>query len=402
MSTAPSLLRAYPSSARRRPIFRLPFIVAVGIALIYPALQLFGLLVAQVGDGLPEVVEPYQRFVARMTPFLLAIALGVYGFSRGSKSPLLKGKYGEWLRQTPWRAGLPLPLGPAVLVWEDLIPIAVTCAEATYALGPYAPLAPLLAFGIAYSMFGGLLSFIRARLSAGIYLLFFGWPGVLLAIPRPMLAMALTALLLILNEVGVRRALRKFPWHFRVREEGDRIAKQRTGVRWTLGPHTLPAPIPLAHGLLISAWIGWSVFCATSLNPSLSKWGPRSSSDVGGVTVALVVVALLRWACYCLGYRPPITLWGRLQTGRLIIPGYDYVQLAVLGTLLTALLTPIAFRAAGCPPALAFALATTLTLGAAINIPPTIRRWRLTGHHRIWTMNSEPASRREQITSSAR
>ena len=62
------------------------------------------------------------------------------------------------------------------------------------------------------------------------------------------------------------------------------------------------------------------------------------------VTVIALVVRLL---IYTGPFRPPISLRGRIATGRWVIPGYDYVLLAPLCTLLTALVGLVLAISAG-------------------------------------------------------
>ncbi len=83
------------------------------------------------------------------------------------------------------------------------------------------------------------------------------------------------------------------------------------------------------------------------------------------------------------GLRPPITLGGRLMTGRPIIPGYDKIfPTPLLGLCLAAGIGWVGFRF-GAPPEIHGPIAMTaglmiLTLGG-----PSLKRWRLTGTHTI-------------------
>ena len=89
--------------------------------------------------------------------------------------------------------------------------------------------------------------------------------------------------------------------------------------------------------------------------------------------------------------RPPISLWGRIMTARWIIPGYDCVFVAPLCTLLVALIG-LAVGIVADPAywgTVVYPLTMAAALIVALNMGPSLARWRLTGHHRIapWPVN---------------
>ena len=72
--------------------------------------------------------------------------------------------------------------------------------------------------------------------------------------------------------------------------------------------------------ILISMLFGWLVFCFESLVPD-----PRDqvvSCRCSSYALALAI-PLMRLTLYVGMYRDPISFWGRVRTGRWIIPGYD-------------------------------------------------------------------------------
>jgi hypothetical protein len=86
---------------------------------------------------------------------------------------------------------------------------------------------------------------------------------------------------------------------------------------------------------------------------------------------------------YCNGYAPPINIWGRLTTGRLIIPGYDQVVLApfaVLAVGIAAWYVPLWLEF---NPIFATPIALAMMWWIIWGMPPSLRQWRLTGNHRI-------------------
>jgi hypothetical protein len=392
-----NLLRAYPPSALRRPLFTFALWSALGILFLYVLAHVGGWCVIAAGDHLSFIVDGVNSGIRRAMPAVMSIALVFYALSRVTRySPLLVGRYGTWLANTPWRPGMPLPLGPSTLVWEDLAPLGTAVAIAIYASGPSAWLAPFTTFVVVYSLVN-LVPFGRARQSTSFYLFGFAWPLVLLTWLNTPLAMSIVALILLATEVGIRHALRTFPGQSRQWAEEKRLDKLRTAGRWPLGPQPAEVAIPLSHGLLIPACVGWITFCVMATDDRCATWSHDMSFGLLFVILASVVIALTRWAVYCGRYFPPISIWGRVRTGRWIIPGYDVALIAPLLTLFTAIVLPLALRAIGVMPAATYPVSIAAVLTIAFNAPPTFRRWSLTGHHRIYSMNTSARQTTQQV-----
>ena len=95
------------------------------------------------------------------------------------------------------------------------------------------------------------------------------------------------------------------------------------------------------------------------------------------------MLPISRLAIYVDGYYSPISLWGRIWTGRWIIPGYDRVFIAPLVIIAVGPLSVYCLQAVGLPLDVAATVGIgTMTLAALI-LPPRLRSWRLTGQHRI-------------------
>jgi hypothetical protein len=95
------------------------------------------------------------------------------------------------------------------------------------------------------------------------------------------------------------------------------------------------------------------------------------------------IAVMLRLTVYCLPCWPPISAWGRLRTGRWIIPGYDKVLVApalalVLGTVVPELWFWY-------EPGLRFLQPLFLTAALLIifNLGPSFRAWCLTAPARL-------------------
>jgi hypothetical protein len=66
----------------------------------------------------------------------MGIAAAGYGYCRARFfHPVINKSYGTWLAQTPWQFPMPLPAGPAQLVWQDVAVIVSLMAFAV--LPPY-------------------------------------------------------------------------------------------------------------------------------------------------------------------------------------------------------------------------------------------------------------------------
>ena len=149
------------------------------------------------------------------------------------------------------------------------------------------------------------------------------------------------------------------------------------GLGWpfaALGPRS-PSTLPARDALLLGALGGWWMHCA--------GWTMDSRDTTMVLGFVLGLSPLARLLCYLASHLPPISLWGRIRTGRWVIPGYDRVFIAPLaawagGALLLLALHSAGVAVEGCAPVVvAFVMATVLGLG------PGRREWQLTGQHRI-------------------
>jgi len=98
------------------------------------------------------------------------------------------------------------------------------------------------------------------------------------------------------------------------------------------------------------------------------------------------ICAGYRWVRYCIRYWPPISFFGRIATGRFVIPGYDRVFVAPLCSLLICILLPKFLYNAGLSIDVFAPVTVTLALISIRTIGPTLRDWELTGQHRIVTV----------------
>jgi hypothetical protein len=194
----------------------------------------------------------------------------------------------------------------------------------------------------------------------------------------------LTVIYLLMHE-ALWRALARFPWP----TEGivvDRNLPLRQEKEF--GPSCgwpydrFHRDIRIARGLrksdalLISMLAGWSVY---SLEPWLAF---LSTSPAVAFNVAVFTVLQRLWI-YRQGYAAPISLAGRLASGRWIIPRHDQVYLGPLLALMGLTGGLVLGRVLEFGPRGSFAMATFLAFLPALSAPPSLRRWRLTAEHRL-------------------
>jgi hypothetical protein len=86
---------------------------------------------------------------------------------------------------------------------------------------------------------------------------------------------------------------------------------------------------------------------------------------------------------YTIGYAPPISLLGRLATGRLVIPGYDVVFAAPLAVAMVAWLLPEAAVGIAVPSLIAIPVTAAIAVWLSLALPPRRAVWHYTGQHRI-------------------
>ena len=132
--------------------------------------------------------------------------------------------------------------------------------------------------------------------------------------------------------------------------------------------------------LMWSLLLAWWASC---FGPFLRD-GDRYRVFLLSVSGLLLFASMItRLSLYKIGYESPISPWGRLWTGRWIIPRHDVV---FLGPALIPIAPGLAFGAClagGVPWRVAGPIALGVMLSAARATPPSLRRGRLTGRHRM-------------------
>ncbi len=335
---------------------------------------------------------------------LLGLFALLYGGYRAYFHPAGNREYYTWLSKTPWRLGKTLPLGPVHLVPQDLVVLAVL--EGLWVYVPVAvfplPLAfllpiPLLLFLLSYSL--NLSSFIVFAGGNGCTLYFlFGLGWIVYMLPNLLAGLGVAIVTYALMQVALRRNLAQFPWHNDL--DWDRIsgfvdagANRRATplVGWPFNALMYRAN-EVRNPLLVSVVVGWWAFQLEGLvRLFTSGYDLTLASDFGffwtvmrftygGLAVIFVGWRLFR---YLPGHRSPISIFGRIATGRIIIPGFDKVFVVPICALLTMCFLPSCLEMLG----VSFFGAQSIALGFAVfmtlKIGPTCEEWDLTGDYRM-------------------
>jgi len=192
----------------------------------------------------------------------------------------------------------------------------------------------------------------------------------------PPIVLAMTAILCVIAQVSLQRSLAKFPWDiltFDAKEicppsPFDRLSPQQIRFR-------MSAIQGILLGLLAGAWtyaISWQ------------SDAPENPVDARGAFIVLLIVAsLARLLIYVYQGAAPVSLIGRVATGRLVLPGYDKILIAPAIAALLALITPQLLIQFDFPGPSWKGITVGLVASALFGIGPTLANWRLTGTHRI-------------------
>jgi hypothetical protein len=300
--------------------------------------------------------------------------------------PYYAGHYKRWLELTPWTSRKPLPLGPVAPTWGDglymatVILLSATQPEprsmqllCVFLMSHLLVLLPTLWLGswaIGYTTAAGL----------GLLVRLFNTPTACLV--------AATCVYLIAYE-GLRRSLEKFPWPSRLAQPssqnvlGDQAVEQVMQVGWPYGQMLAEVrdarPISRLDALLGCMLLSWWIDCIASLFTDPQ----RRLSFLGFVCLAILAAPFIRLMVYLRGYAAPLSLWARIRLLKPIVPGYDRVFIGPVCSLLAGPMTLALLTALRAPLDICLAIACGMIVLVALLTPPTLRRWRLTGAHRM-------------------
>lgn len=340
----------------------------------------------------------------RVRDLLLAASAAGYGLFRVWRThPLFHEKYRNFLALTPWDRSKPLLLGPVHLVPQDALFLAILFGWASFRPGlplPVVPLALLCSYLIASA-----LALQSTRQPWFAYAILFGL-GLSVRLAWIDLWLALTAAIATYPVAwqGIWKSLADLPWENALTEErppvasalaqlqGRPISSQNKACQTDLAEVSLLWPLNVlvskrparltqpVHGWMTALLVGWWFYTVSS--------GTEDPAELHAVAGAFFLVgapllAGIRLVIYTSSHLPPISFWGRLRTGRPVIPAYDVVFLAPL---CVGLIGPLLYGSsviAGCPVDVALGGCVAVAIGLALTGGPRLRKWQLTAPARL-------------------
>jgi hypothetical protein len=213
--------------------------------------------------------------------------------------------------------------------------------------------------------------------------------------PRPIACLVVSTVVYVIAYEGLRRGLEQFPW----------IPRKGVGLHTDLmarGPHEEPCGWPYDRlmreilndrgfaqiDVILCCMLGaWWLFVLSSFIPDPQN---RIASLLFPLIALTAVMAFGRLIIYIEGYQSPITPWARIRTFRWIIPGYDKIFVAPVCTILAGPISVGLLQMYRVPLGVCLPAATGIMVLVALITPPRLRRWRLTGQHRMVSPASRP------------
>ncbi len=307
-------------------------LLAISVPLLIEALQLwlrwrFGVLFVERGqDSLLEARDG-----------CVAIAMAAFGVFRAAAfHPLFRPKYRSWLDQTPWTSRKPLPVSPICLAWQDVVVVGIVLLALHGT--PLGRVWALWAFLFAYLGTLGVSFWLTGPWWMSYLALFNLVVAVRLA-PWPLVSLGALIVVYPLVFVGQGMALQRFPWQEELQIMGilrkqcasNSMERRKSLLGWPNGQLTGVLPdgrIRRRDGILMPLL---AAACLCALTSNITDPEGRTVLPAVAFAYGSVFAIIGRVVAYVIPCRPPISLWGRILTGRWIIPGYDYVFLSAAG-----------------------------------------------------------------------
>ncbi len=340
----------------------------------------------------------------------LLTAYGVYRVV--SFHPLLSPDYLRWLKATPWKRGVPLPIGPVHPVVADaIVVLAFSALLADSRVLSVLPVSrpPAIA---------GVMACLLAYATTVTMMVWFTYPRRLAYLASFVLAASVqvsawnppAAIVLLLAgwmvaQVGLSLSWEHFPWDHTL-NPGDRI-KQRwkqmqahsgavvdddpspdrvpaSELGWPFGPLSPwvpPASLSHAEQTLIVAMFCWWLHAALVHVTNKEFLQGAGMMFLGYGTM---ILAIKRLARYGVNHASPLNFQGRLLKLRWIVPGYDQIFVGPLVIVFAAATLGYFGRYwLQIPPAMLIPAITVCILWVSIWIGPSPEKWKLTAPVRI-------------------
>jgi hypothetical protein len=362
-----------------------PWAIVLAIVLVYTGA--YGLLVSA-GRFLGTPIFVTEKDKAPLVVLTAVVAVPYACWRLSGFHPALRPDYRQWLSQTPWTSRKPLPLGPIHLVPQDVLAVALLVGLNW----PYLQSQALVAvpcFFIGYLVIMAVMHYFSGA-QPWAYAVGCGIGLMILFVLEPILFAVCTALSYGLAYLGLRASLNRFPWEGTVAGQTPEKWRVSKSLGWPYDragpPRAAIRSIAWYDALALGTLAGWLFFVISY------QFRMALDANQGRFVVCLGLLGvgiLIRVAVYLDGHLPPLSLMGRLAHGRWIIPGYDQVFVAPLLTILVALAAWLVPVFTGLNSLATAPVALALGVWILLGMSPSLRAWRLTGHHRIvgglWT-----------------
>lgn len=360
--------------------------VARTLAIVGPLVIPFAILELPVALAERRLRAPVPG-VHRPSIMYLVFYAVAYGVLRAfAFHPVYRPGYRAWLEATPWTVSKRLPLGPVELSWADGLVLGLLILLAATLPEPRA--ATLLCLFLLAHLLALTPSFWLTRCEAFGYATAFALGLAVRFWHRPVACVAALAGVYAIAYEGLWRGMARFPGDWPklplLTEHADPRYRPRPASGWPhdrmLGEVVDGWRIRKADALLGCLLAVWWLDGLISLHPD-----PETRKQIAAVVfgVATQFAALGRLGIYVGGHHAPLSLWARIRMGRWIIPGYDKVFIGPICVPLAGLATLALLMACRVPAPSGFATAAGMSILAALITPPSLRRWHLTGRHRI-------------------
>ncbi|MCE5231645.1 hypothetical protein LLG95_18865 [bacterium] len=294
--------------------------------------------------------------------------------------PAIQPKYLGWLKMTPWNWRKPLPLGPAIVSWEDGFILVLMTLLFKWAMPPLIWCAPMMAYAapciLVYSYI-----LLKVEMFRPVYICWFVLGGVVWAASAKNPAFVIPPILVVYAVLAFEavRSLRQFPW------KPDAEPEVETGhYRILTG-----ASIKTEKGFFLSpAWavmVGWWIhaimyFAAAVNGGKVDRQFLGFAGIVYAICMALSIAPYFR--AYFENVISPTSFFGRFTHGPLVVPGYDGMRLLPLLALAIGAGLPFGLHRLGVPLHYNMSLCAVGEL-LMLASGPDPRTWHLTGKFRL-------------------
>lgn len=333
--------------------------------------------------------------------FVVGLAAGVYALFRLIRfHPACNRPYAGWLKLSPWTADRPLPAGPVHVVWQDAAVVGVLTAIGAW--HHVNPLVPVAVFILVYlAGFTWLLALTRRWIPC--FILGFLWPSLILpGVPGMTLPMlCILAAIVSVIWYGHQQSLKAFPWDFikvlqrypqrpvldtQIQVQGlgtPSAAGTQYELGWpylVLSPKLRPPAVSQRTNLALGTLAGWWSFClikAFAIEPA------DIGSASGVILVFTILAAFVRLGIYASGISTPFNIFGRIATGRIVVPGFDKIFATPIAVVIAALIGTMIVRRSGAWYPVTQSLVIAIVWCVLFGGGPTLRNWALTGQVRL-------------------